>query len=109
MQKRDVILVILFGIFTCGIYSLYWFYVNAEALNREVDDNEPLMNYILAILLGMITCGIYLIYWEYKFYTKLDKYTNENNAILNFILGLLVTPIAGMAIAQSSINKKLDA
>lgn len=109
MQKRDVIVVILLGLFTCGIYSIYWFYTTAEALNDEVDDNEPLMNYILALLLGLITCGIFTIYWSYKFYTKLDKYTGENNALLNFILGLLVTQIAGMAIAQSSINKKLEA
>ncbi|MDE6408337.1 MAG: DUF4234 domain-containing protein [Anaeroplasmataceae bacterium] len=109
MQKRDVIVVILLGIFTCGIYSIYWFYTTAEALNNEVDDNEPLMNYILALLLGLITCGIYPIYWYWKFYSKLDKYTGENNAILNFILGLFVTSIAGMAIAQSSINKTVEA
>ncbi len=109
MQKRDVVVVILLGLFTCGIYSIYWFYTMAEALNQEVDDNEPLMNYILALLLGIVTCGIFMLFWQYKFYTKLDKYTGENNAILNFILGILVTPIAGMAIAQNSINKKLEA
>lgn len=109
MQKRDIVVVILLGLFTCGIYSIYWFYTNAESLNQEVDDNEPLMNYILAILLGLVTCGIYLLYWDYKFYSKVDKYTGENNAILNFLLGIIATPVVGMAIAQSSINKKLEA
>ncbi|MDE7095290.1 MAG: DUF4234 domain-containing protein, partial [Anaeroplasmataceae bacterium] len=63
MQKREVVAVVLLGLFTCGIYALYWFYTTSQALNEEVDDNEPLMNYILAILLGMVTCGIYLLYW----------------------------------------------
>ena len=108
MDKRDIIVVILLGLFTCGIYSIYWFYVNAEALNKEVEDDEPLMNYILAVLLGMVTCGIFMLYWLYKFYLKVDKYTGENNAILNFLLGIIATPIVGMAIAQNSINKKLE-
>ena len=109
MQKRDVVVVILLGLFTCGIYPIYWFYVNTEALNQEVDDNEPLMNFVLALLLGFVTCGIYTLFWYYKFYTKIDKYTGEDNAILNFLLGIFATPVAGMAIAQNSINKKIDA
>lgn len=108
MEKRDIVVVILLGLFTCGIYSIYWFYVNAEALNDELDDGEPLMNYLLAWLLGLITCGIYMLFWLYKFYQKVDRYTGENNAILNFLLGIIATPICGMAIAQNSINKKLE-
>ncbi|MDE7213454.1 MAG: DUF4234 domain-containing protein, partial [Anaeroplasmataceae bacterium] len=63
MQKREIVTVILLSIFTCGIYALYWNYTTAEALNNEVEDGEPLRNYIVAILLGVITCGIYLLYW----------------------------------------------
>lgn len=103
MKKREELTVVLLGLFTCGIYSLYWFYTTAEDLNVE-DDEEPLMNYILAILLGIVTCGIYLIYWDYKFYQKVDKVTGENNAIVNFLLVLFLIPIVGMAIAQNSIN-----
>ncbi|MDE6661309.1 MAG: DUF4234 domain-containing protein [Anaeroplasmataceae bacterium] len=109
MQKREIVTVVLLSIFTCGIYALYWFYTTSEALNNEVDDNEPLRNFVVAILLGMVTCGIYTLYWLYKFYTKVDKYTGENNAILNFVLGFFGLEIVSIALAQSSINKKLEA
>ena len=54
MTKREVIVVILLTIFTCGIYGIYWMYQSTEELNR-LEPEEPLMNYILAILLGIVT------------------------------------------------------
>ncbi len=106
MKNRSVIAVVLLSIITCGIYSIYWFYVTANDLN-ESDSEEPLMNYILALLLGIITCGIYEIYWLYKFYKKLDKVVNTDNCVLHLILSILVTPYIGAAVAQSSINSFL--
>ena len=47
MTKRSVINVILFSILSCGIYTIYWFYVTAEELNGEESTQEPLMNYII--------------------------------------------------------------
>ena len=104
MIKRSVINVILFSILSCGIYSIYWFYVTAEELNREERTQEPLMNYIVAILLGMLTCGIYTIYWEYKFFKKVDAYTGRDNWLVNFLLSIFLTPLVGMALAQDNIN-----
>lgn len=107
MQKRDVIIVILLSIFTCGIYQIYWFYVNAQSLNQE-EPSDPLMNYIGALFLGLVTCGIYSIFWMYKFYKKLDSVLGEDNCILNFILSLFCSPIVGTAIAQNSINNRYN-
>lgn len=104
MTKREIVVVILLSIFTCGIYQIYWMYVTAEEMNLG-DPREPLMNYLLAILLGFVTCGIYLIYWEYKFYQKLDYITAKDNLLLCFLLSLLVSPVIGIAIAQNSINE----
>ncbi len=103
MKNRNVALVVLFSILTCGIYSIYWFYVTAEDLNME-DPDDPLMNYILALLLGIITCGIFTIYWEYKFFKKVDAVTGEDNTLINLLLSILLTPIVGMAISQNSLN-----
>ncbi len=108
MQKRSVGLVILFSLLTCGIYVVYWYYVTAQDLNREETEQAPLMNFILAWLLGIVTCGIYLLIWEYNFYKKIDKLTGDENALVNFLLALFFTPIAGMGIAQNSINGYLD-
>lgn len=103
MKTRNVVSVLILSIITCGIYSIYWYYVNTEALN-EKDSEEPLMNYIVAILLGVVTCGIYEIYWLYKFYKKMDKVTGTNNCLLNFLLSIFLTSLVGVAIAQSSVN-----
>ncbi|HRF70546.1 MAG: DUF4234 domain-containing protein [Anaeroplasmataceae bacterium] len=107
MQNRSVVTVVLLSIFTCGIYSIYWFYVTANELNNEKPE-DPLMNYILAILLGIVTCGIYLLYWDYKFYKKVDEVTGSNDAIVNFVVSLFLTSIVGMAIAQNSINRHVE-
>lgn len=106
MTKRDILPVILLGVFTCGIYSIYWFYVTAQELDKECSDkSEPLMNYVLAFLLGIVTCGIFLIYWEYKFFQKADKVLKTDNWVLNLVLSILFSPIVGMIITQDAINK----
>lgn len=105
MTERNIILVIIFSLITCGIYSLYWFYVTAEALNEEEQSTPDLMNFIIAVLLGCITCGIFTIYWYYTFYKKLDATTNSNNLIINFILTLFGLSAVSMLIAQDDINK----
>lgn len=108
MTKREIVTVVLLGIFTCGIYQLYWFYVTSEQVNMEENERPPLLNYVLAILLGLLTCGIFTIYWYYMLYKKLDKLTGDDNTVLNFLLSIFATPIAGMALAQNQINKYID-
>lgn len=107
LTERNVVSVILLSIFTCGIYTIYWYYVTAEDLNKA-EPKEPLMNYILAWLLGFVTCGIFTIYWQYKFYKKLDDVTGESNCLLNLLLSIFLTPIVGIAIGQNSINNFLE-
>lgn len=108
MKKRDVAVVLILSIFTCGIYSIYWFYVTANDLNREDTDGQPLENYILCILLSIITCGIFGIYWFYKFFKKVDAVTGNDEWVVSFLLSVLLTGLIGCVIAQNSINLYLD-
>lgn len=108
MQNRNVGLVVVFSIITCGLYFLYWHYVTAQDLNREETEQAPVMNFILAILVGMLTCGIFMYIWLYLFYKKIDKLTGDDNVLVNFLLAVFFTPVAGMAIAQNSINGYLN-
>ncbi|MCI5746008.1 MAG: DUF4234 domain-containing protein [Erysipelotrichaceae bacterium] len=103
---REVALVVLLSILTCGIYSFYWFYVTTNELNENDKSTPELMNYAIAFLLALVTCGIYGIYWNYMFYKKVDAATNEDNFLLNFLLSLFVTGIVPMAIVQNSLNNK---
>lgn len=64
-EKRDPVMVIVYGLLTCGIYALYWWYMiiteTKNALGRE--DINPAMELVLAF----VTCGIYGIYLYYKY------------------------------------------
>ena len=93
MTKRSVLSVILLTIFTCGIYSIFWYYQTASELNQQESD-EPLTNYFLAILLSILTCGIYGIYWLYKFYKKVDSVTNTDNLLISLLLSLFIICIS---------------
>ncbi|MCR5350611.1 MAG: DUF4234 domain-containing protein [Acholeplasmatales bacterium] len=105
MTKRSIVTFILLSLFTCGIYSLYWYYVTTEELNKCETSTPSIQNFIVAFLLGIITCGIYTIYWEYKFYSKFDKLYGTNNAVLYLILSILGFSIVSTALIQNSINE----
>lgn len=108
MVERNIVMVLILSIITCGIYSLYWTYVTAEALNEEDKTTPELMNYVIAILLGIVTCGIFTIYWNYTFYKKSDVALNSNNFLINFILSIFGFSIVSTLIVQSDINKYVE-
>lgn len=108
MTERNIILVIIFSLITCGIYYIYWAYVTTEELNEEDNSTPDVMNYILALLLSIITCGIFMIYWNYTFYKKADAVTNSNNFLVNFILSILGFSIVSAVLIQSDINKYVE-
>ena len=70
MKQRSFVTYLLLSIITCGIYSIYYWYVFTEDLNRicseKVRDDRPSMNYILVLLLSIVTCGIFYYFWLYQ-------------------------------------------
>lgn len=67
MQQRNFWLYILLSIVTCGIYSIYFWYVFTEDINRICEgDGQESPNYIIVLLLSIVTCSIYMFYWYYK-------------------------------------------
>lgn len=72
-KRRDGLLSSIFGILTCGLYSLYFWYQYGEDVNVIcAEDGKTTQNYIVAWLLGIITCGIYSLYWTYNLASRLD-------------------------------------
>ncbi|MCD8347688.1 MAG: DUF4234 domain-containing protein [Lachnospiraceae bacterium] len=62
---------IVFGIITCGIYDLIFWWKMIKDLNTacapyENDDSQRSPNFIVLILLTIVTCGIYYFFWLYK-------------------------------------------
>ncbi len=95
MVRRDVVVVILLTIFTCGIYGLYWILVNnSDARNNEGFDGPT---GIVLLLLTIVTCGIYMFYWRYKITQHLSGEEDANRVLLYSLLGLI--PFVGLVFA----------
>lgn len=64
---RSLVLYILLGFLTCGIYQLYVFYTIMRDVNVACDgDDRHTPGLLEFILFGILTCGIYDLYWFYS-------------------------------------------
>ena len=64
-DNRSFWVYLLLSIVTCGLYSIYFWYVYVEDLNTIFyGDGEDSPNYIIVLLLSWVTCGIYGVYWR---------------------------------------------
>ena len=99
-QDRNFWMYLLLSIVTCGIYSIYWWYVFVNDLNTlGQGDGEESPNYIVVILLSIVTCGIYNYFWYYKQGYRMQKIGQRNGVqidengtslLLWFLLGSLL-------------------
>lgn len=113
-NKREIGMVVLLSIVTCGIYALYWMYDTTKLLADFNEDYQT--NPGLVVIFTIITCGLYGIYWWYKiaqmFITSQQiaqmDYISDNS-VLFLILAIFQFSIIGMAILQSDLNKFWDA
>ena len=108
-DNKNIAVMLILTIITCGIYSLVWIYQITEDVNRLNEDNN--MSGGLTILLTIITCGIYLIYWGYdmgrKLYNSGQKYNINisDNSILYLLLPIFKLNIINLVLIQSDLNK----
>ncbi|MGL4737962.1 MAG: DUF4234 domain-containing protein [Cellulosilyticaceae bacterium] len=107
--KRDVAVVVILTIVTCGIYSLYWMYVTHEEVNAYLSEQD--LSGALVVLLSLITCGIYGWIWYYQLGQKIQKaqikatgYGNDDS-VLYLILAIFGFSIVSQAIGQHNLNK----
>ena len=106
---RNIPILILLSIITCGIYYIYWIYKTTDEIKNfmEMEDINPSLELILSI----ITCGVYTFYWYYKFgkilYLEMTKKagmdSKEDSTTLLVILNLFMYIIPA-AIFQDKLN-----
>ena len=70
--KRNVGMVVLLTLVTCGLYGIYWLYQTLVELEADLQSNH---NPVLDIVLCFITCGIYSLYLSYRI--AKDVYTAQ--------------------------------
>lgn len=72
-DDRNIFVLVLLTIVTCGIYAYYNIYTMANDINTICsDDDESTGGLLVYILLSLVTCGFYGIYWEYKLANRIQ-------------------------------------
>lgn len=101
---------LIFTILTCGLFNIYWNYVQMKACNYLLEREE--FNFIQWLLLTILTCGIYHIFYQYKMgvaILEVQKRYNKNLFDALPILSCLLTAfgfsIVVDCIHQQEINK----
>ena len=117
-DNRSFWVYFLLSIVTCGLYSIYFWYVYVEDLNTIFyGDGEDSPNYIIVLLLSWVTCGIYGVYWRYKQANRMyresyDRYgvmIEENgSAILLWTLLCYLTGGIGQLVADYFMIQTLN-
>jgi hypothetical protein len=111
--KRDIGLVIVYTIITCGIYDLFLNYNQMMACNRLVGREE--INFGKWLLFSIITCGIYTIYYQYCMGTVIleiqqrqGKVTFENLPLVSLLGSIFGGSLIIDLIHQNELNKLCD-
>jgi hypothetical protein len=61
-QVRNGMMVLLFGIISCGIYQLLWFIWSCNEIAAFLQRDEP--SWLKVVGLSIVTCGIYGLIWQ---------------------------------------------
>lgn len=107
-KKRNVVLVVLFSLFTLGIYSIYWTASINNQVNKIIGDDN--IHGGTVILLGFLTCGIYYFVWYYKIAARIQMIQEakgidtESKGLLYIILKCFGLGIVCMVFVQLDIN-----
>ena len=114
----SILVYILLGFITCGLYTYYFVYKIAEETNIAcAGDGEETAGLLSFILLSIVTCSIYAWYWWYKLGNRLaanaPRYglsfqENGTSVILWMLLGSVLCGI-GVFIGINIIIKNANA
>jgi FtsH-binding integral membrane protein len=99
MTQRSVAMVIILSIITFGIYSLYWFVVTKDEMNRSGAQIPTAW---------LLLIPIANIWWTWKYCEGVEVATRkEMTGVIAFIL-IFLLGLIGMAIVQNSFNKVVE-
>ncbi|MFW6456913.1 MAG: DUF4234 domain-containing protein [Planctomycetota bacterium] len=100
---------LILTLLTCGIFNLYWNYLQMEACNDMVGRRE--FSFGLWLILSLVTCGIYHIYYQYKMgsiIVEIQKdrglQREESLPVISLIVTIVGLSIVADIIHQSKIN-----
>jgi hypothetical protein len=101
MKKRSILLMIIFTIFTAGIYMLYWYIAFQVELKRETGKGFGGFGHFLMMIL---TFGIYAIYWQYAAGKRLADQGASDLSLIYLIFCFVALSWLNPFIMQSQAN-----
>lgn len=110
--KRNVGMVFLCTVVTCGLYGIYWLYKTLVELNEDLLSNN---NPVLDIILSFVTCGIYGIYLFYRIAKDVHSaqmkrgILSDDKSIICLILNIFGLGIISILIIQGELNTLANA
>ncbi|MEI6131413.1 MAG: DUF4234 domain-containing protein [Bacillota bacterium] len=76
IQRREIVMLIVLSIITCGIYTYYFMYTATRDLNQMAGNDGKGTEPSTVILLSIVTCGIYAYYWYYTQGNRMQNLAN---------------------------------
>lgn len=114
-QIRNPVTVTLIAFFTCGFYSMYWFYFQVlPELKQYLGKSDQELNPMKDLILGMVTCGIWYILTIMKTGKLIQEAQmrsgrpNPEDKSTLFLIVAFVFPIALPFLVQTELNKAWD-
>lgn len=119
--EQSPVLVFVLGLFTCGIYVLYWYYSRYQVFKALTGRTPTGNSFALDFLLLIVTCSIWHVYMDYRISMQLNDLQQEVGlpendtttlTVLLDVAGYLtgyVTGLVSTAIQQDQLNKVLAA
>lgn len=105
-----VALGIVLSLLTCGLYNIYWNYLQFQAMNVLLKRHE--YDFVKWLLLSIVTCGIYHVYYEYKMGADLQDFLKGNGydvspnlAVTGLALSCFGLTVVADAVYQHELNR----
>lgn len=109
-HRIEVAAGLIYSVFSCGIYNIYWNYRQMEAMNALLGRRE--FDFGRWALLTLLSCGLYHIYYEYRMGSELhdwlarnDRPVNPNLPVIGLALSAVGLTVLADAVYQSELNK----
>ena len=106
-------LYLILTLLTCGLFNLYWNYLQMEVCNNLLMRIEFRFGYWL--LFSILTCGIYHIFYQYKMGSALVEIQSNRNKplfdglpVISVVVTVLGLSIVVDCIHQHEINKLVE-
>ncbi len=101
MKKRNILVMILLMIVTCGIYGIYWYCSFQNQLKKETGMGFTGVGHFF---MSIVTLGIYELYWSYAVGKRLKALGGKNDGVIYLILSLFCLGGIAWLLMQNEAN-----